>query len=82
MLQVEKAAVEIKKYLESLGKHFGSYNEAFNKIGNYLDLSVKSYLDARHEYRQISRDVKKITDGKLEIKADEIKEIDRPMLDE
>lgn len=81
-LQIEKGALEIKKGVESLAKHLLSYNESFNKIGNYLDLSIKTYLDARHEYNKIDKDVIKITGGEFQIESKEIKEIERPRLED
>jgi len=78
-LQIEESAKEIRKRVEMLSKHFRSYDEYMQKLGNNLGTTVGMYNKAYKEYGKIDKDVMKVTDGKSEI---EIKEIEKPSVDQ
>ena len=77
-LQIEESAKEIRKRIEMLARHFRSYDEYMQKLGNNLGTTVGMYNKAYKEYGKIDKDVMKITDGKSEI---EIKEIEKPSVE-
>jgi len=77
-LQIEESAKEIRKRVEMLARHFRSYDEYMQKLGNNLGTTVGMYNKAYKEYGKIDKDVMKITDGKSEI---EIKEIEKPSVE-
>ena len=82
MWHLDKKTLEVRKLIGDLGRHLVAYKESFGKIGKYLDLSIKSYLDARNNYRMIGKDIERITEGETQINAEEIESIERPMIDE
>lgn len=59
--QIEKSAVEIQKNVQKLGRHLSAYNEAFEKIGNTLGTTVNHYNKAAHQFKQVDKDITKIT---------------------
>jgi DNA recombination protein RmuC len=74
-LQIEESAKEIRKAVEKLGRHLGSYEEYMKKLGNNLGTSVSMYNKAYKEFGKIDKDVLKITGESMEV---EILELDRP----
>lgn len=78
-MQIEESAKEIKKRVEMLGRHIGSYEEYFRKLGNNLSTTVNCYNNAYKELGKIDKDVIKIAQTDPTI---EIKEIERPKNDE
>ncbi|MBI5466161.1 MAG: DNA recombination protein RmuC [Candidatus Kerfeldbacteria bacterium] len=60
-LQIEESAKEIRKNVEALGKHLGSYEEYMKKLGNSLGTTVNSYNTAYTELKKIDKDVLKIS---------------------
>ncbi|MDD2753700.1 MAG: DNA recombination protein RmuC [Candidatus Portnoybacteria bacterium] len=60
-LQIEESAKEIRKYVEMLQKHLGSYEEYLKKLGNNLGTTVNMYNRAYKEFGKIDKDVVKIT---------------------
>ncbi len=63
--QFEKQALEIKKNVEKLGRHLKAYEEAFVKLGNTLGTAVNHYNRASQQFRQIDKDVLRITGESL-----------------
>ncbi len=77
--KISEQAEMIIKEVERLGKHMFAYSEYVNRMGDNLDKTVSSYNKARAEFLKVDRDVVKITDGKSEVK---INEIQRPLIDD
>ncbi len=60
-LQIEESAKEIRKRVEDLGKHLGSYESYMQKIGTHLGTTVNMYNSAYKELAKIDKDVLRIT---------------------
>ena len=60
-LQIEESAKEIRKRVEELGRHLGSYETYMKKLGNHLGTSVSMYNQAYKELGKIDKDVLRIT---------------------
>jgi len=60
-MQIEKQAEEIIKRVGELGKHIGSYEEYYRKIGTSLGTTVSHYNSAYKELGKIDKDVARIT---------------------
>ncbi len=74
-MQIEEKAQEIRKNIEKLQRHIGSYDEFMKKLGNSMSTTVNHYNNAYAEFKKIDKDVTKITDSKSKIKT---LKIDRP----
>ena len=74
-LQIEESAKEIRKKVEDLGRHLGSYEQFMLSLGRSLETSVNQYNRASHEFRKIDKDVLRITGSSNEV---EILELDQP----
>ena len=59
-LQIEKQAEEIQKRVGELGKHIGSYEEYYKKLGNALGTAVSHYNSGYKELGKIDKDVYRI----------------------
>ncbi|MFA6095042.1 MAG: DNA recombination protein RmuC [Candidatus Paceibacterota bacterium] len=68
-LQIEESAKEIRKRVDDLRKHFGSYDSYLQKLGNSLKTTVNQYNFAYKEYGKIDKDIMRITgeDGQIEV---------------
>ena len=60
-MQIEESAKEIRKRVEELGRHLGSYESYMKKLGTHLGTSVSMYNSAYKELGKIDKDVLKIT---------------------
>ena len=60
-LQIEESAKEIRKRVEELGRHLGSYEQFMKKLGNNLGTTVNSYNQSYKELHKIDKDVLRIT---------------------
>ncbi len=60
-MQIEESAKEIKKRVEDLGRHIGSYENYMKRLGVHLGTSVSSYNLAYKELNKIDKDVLRIT---------------------
>lgn len=60
-LQIEETAKDIVKRVDDLGKHLKSYEEYHLKLGNALSTTVNHYTAAGKAFKQIDKDVMKIT---------------------
>lgn len=69
-LQIEESAKEIRKNVESLGKHLSSYEEFMKKLGNHLGTTVNSYNTAYKELGKIDKDVMRISGKAIEIEPE------------
>ncbi|MBI1984851.1 MAG: DNA recombination protein RmuC [Candidatus Wildermuthbacteria bacterium] len=78
-LQIEESAKEIRKKVEDLGRHIGSYETYMKKLGNHLGTTVNTYNTAYKELGKIDKDVLKISGKSNEVEA---LEIDRPKTEE
>jgi len=74
-LQIEESAKEIRKKVEDLGRHLGSYEQFMLSLGRSLETSVNQYNRASREFRKIDKDVLRITGSSNEV---EILELDQP----
>ncbi|MBD3247731.1 DNA recombination protein RmuC [Candidatus Falkowbacteria bacterium] len=71
-MQIEEAAVEIKKNIEKLSRHLLSYEDYMKKIGATLGTTVSHYNNAYKEFKKIDKDVVKITEGESKIEPLEL----------
>jgi len=60
-LQIEESAKEIRKRVEELGRHLGSYENYMKKLGTHLGTTVNMYNSASKELGKIDKDVLRIT---------------------
>ncbi len=74
-MQIEKSAKEIRKGIESLGRHLANYDEYLKKLGNSLSVTVSNYNKTYKAFGKIDKDVKKITKGESKI---EVKKLKKP----
>jgi DNA recombination protein RmuC len=61
-LQIEQKAQEIQKRVGELGKHIGSYEEYYRKLGTSLGTAVSHYNSGYKELGKIDKDVYRIAD--------------------
>ena len=62
-LKMEESVKEIIKNVGVLGRHMGSYEEFFKKLGSHLSTTVNTYNNAATEFKKIDKDVYKLTEG-------------------
>ena len=74
-LKIEESALQIKKRVEDLGRHIGSYETYMKKLGGHLGTTVNTYNTAYKELGKIDKDVLRITGSSKNI---ETLQIDRP----
>ena len=60
-LQIEESAKIIRKRVEELGRHLGSYETYMQKLGAHLGTAVNTYNHAYQELGKIDKDVMKIS---------------------
>lgn len=77
-MQIEEGAKNIRKNVESLGRHLLSYEDFMKKLGGSMSTTVNHYNHAYKEFKKIDKDVARIGGGKSEVEA---LEIDRPSVD-
>ncbi len=66
-LQIEESAKEIRKRVEELGRHLGSYENYMKKLGTHLGTTVNMYNSAYKELGKIDKDVLRISGRAAEI---------------
>jgi len=64
-MQIEESAKEIRKRVEELGRHLGSYETFMKKLGTHLGTSVNMYNTAYKELGKIDKDVLRITGERI-----------------
>ena len=74
-LKIEESAIQIRKRVEDLGRHLGSYESYMKKLGGHLGTTVNTYNIASKELGKIDKDVLKITGNSNEV---EVLELQRP----
>ncbi len=78
-LQIEQKAQEIQKRVGELGKHIGSYEEYYRKLGVALGTTVSHYNAAYKELGKIDKDVYRIAGEKAGVDA---MALEKPRADE
>ncbi len=68
-LQIEEQAEEIKKRVGELGKHIGTYEEYYRKLGTTLGTAVSHYNAGYKELGKIEKDVFRIEGTKIGVDA-------------
>ncbi len=68
-MQIEETAKDIIKNVEQLGKHLGTYEDYYSKLGNALSTTVNQYNLAGKEFKKIDKDILKITGEAVEIET-------------
>lgn len=66
-LRIEESAKEIRKRVEELGRHLGSYETYMKKLGTHLGTTVNMYNSAYKELGKIDKDVLRISGRAAEI---------------
>ncbi len=75
--QIEESAKDIKKNVENLQKHLGTYQEYQEKLGNALTTTVSHFNNSNKEFKKIGKDVMRITDIESDIELLEVGKPDR-----
>jgi DNA recombination protein RmuC len=78
-LKIEESAKEIRKRVEELSRHIGSYETYMQKLGGNLGTTVRAYNTAYKELGKIDKDVMRISGDAAGI---EPTVIDGPSIDE
>jgi DNA recombination protein RmuC len=76
--KIQDTAKDIIKNVGELGKHLKAYEESHNKLGNSLSTVVGHYESSGKAFRQIDKDILRITDEAVGI---QIASVDRPLLE-
>lgn len=63
-LEIEETAKGIRKNIEELERHLGSYEVYMRKLGSHLGTAVGTYNTAYKELGKVDKDIRKITEGK------------------
>ena len=69
-LQIEQKAVEIQQRVGELGKHIGTYEGLYRKLGTSLATSINHYNNGYKELGKIDKDVYRITETKADIEPE------------
>ena len=69
-MQIEESAKEIRKRVEELGRHLGSYETYMKKLGTHLGTAVNTYNTAYKELGKIDKDVLRISGEAMEIEPE------------
>jgi DNA recombination protein RmuC len=77
-LQIEESAKEIRKGVESLGKHLLNYEAHLQKLGKNLGTVVNTYDDAYGQFKLMDKDIVKMVGGESKV---EPLVIDKPKID-
>lgn len=77
-VKIQEQAKDIIKNVTELGKHLKSYEDAHNKLGDSLNRVVSNYEASGKAFRQIDKDVLRITEEGIGI---ELQLVDRPLLE-
>jgi DNA recombination protein RmuC len=75
-LQIEESAKEIRKRVEELGRHLGSFEEYHNKLGTTLKTVVNHYNTASKELKKVDKDVMRITGAESQLDPLALTEVD------
>ena len=69
-LQIEQKAADIQKRVGELGKHLGTYEEFYKKLGASLGTTVSHYNSGYKELGKIDKDVYRIAESKIGIEPE------------
>lgn len=78
-MKIQEDSKKIIKNIGELSKHLNSYQESHNKLGKSLSQAVGHYESSGKAFRQIDKDVVKITDEGMNL---QLETVDRPLLEE
>jgi DNA recombination protein RmuC len=67
--KIEESAQQIRQQVGELQKHLKAYEEYHSKLGKSLDTTVNHFNASNKSFRQIEKDVFKITDERMGIEA-------------
>ena len=67
--KIEESAQQIRQQVGELQKHLKAYEEYHAKLGKSLDTTVNHFNASNRSFRQIEKDVFKITDEKMGIES-------------
>jgi len=65
--KIEESAMQIKKYVNELGRHLKSYEDYHNRLGKNLGTVVNHYNASSKEFKKIDKDVLRITENSSEL---------------
>ncbi|MDP2735180.1 MAG: DNA recombination protein RmuC [bacterium] len=77
--QIEESTKKIRKWVEDLTRHLGSYETYMKKLGGHLGTTVSTYNLASKEFGKIDKDVFRITEKSNEV---EVLQIPKPEQEE
>jgi len=69
-MQIEERAEEIQKRVGELGKHLGTWQEFYKKLGNSLGTTVSHFNSGYKELGKIDKDVYRIAESRIGIEPD------------
>ena len=78
-LQIEQKAADIQKRVGELGKHLGTYEEFYKKLGASLGTTVSHYNSGYKELGKIDKDIYRIAESKIGIEPELL---DKPLASE
>ena len=78
-LQIEQKAVDIQKRVGELGKHIGTYEDFYRKLGVSLGTTVSHYNSGYKELGKIDKDVYRIAESRIGIEPELL---DKPAMSE
>ncbi len=76
-MRIQEAAKDIMKNVAELGKHLKSYEDSHNSLGKSLSAAVGHYEKSGKAFKQIDKDVLKVTSESIGI---DLEEVERPLL--
>ncbi len=77
-MKIQEDSKKIIKNIGELAKHLSAYQEYHNKLGKALSVAVGHYESSGKAYKQIDKDIVKITDDGMDLK---LESADRPLLE-
>ena len=72
--KIEESAMQIKKYVNELGRHLKSYEDYHNRLGKNLNTVVNQYNSSSKEFKKIDKDILRITEGSAGLEPSQIEE--------
>lgn len=72
--KIEESAMQIKKYVQELGRHLKSYEDYHNRLGKNLGTVVNQYNSSSKEFKKIDKDILRITEGSSGLEPAQIEE--------
>lgn len=72
--KIEESAMQIKKYVNQLGRHLKAYEDYHNRLGKNLSTTINHYNASSKEFKKIDKDVMRITEGSADLEPVQIEE--------